>query len=266
MLKISSIFIIMKIIAALLTIGVLISFITSSVLAQGSGVAQSLPILDKDAKDGHIISASGNGYTLSKTAYDPGIVGVVTDNPAVLVRVKNKDGVYPVSSSGTVQVFVTSANGFIKKDDLITSSKTPGVGMKATETGFILGTALQDFQSTNPQETGKIQVALNMRYAVSAKSAGKIHKSLKDAFSLSTIAALERPSDVFKYVFSGLLILICIGLGVLIFGRSAGLGIEALGRNPRASFKITMGIVINVIITTAIIIGGLGVTYFILLS
>lgn len=255
----------MKIIAALLTIGVLISFITSSALAQGLGVAQSLSILDPGIKDGHIISASSNGYVLSKTPYDPGIAGVVTDNPAVVVRLKNKTGVYPVSSSGIVSVYVSLDGGPIKKDDLITSSKKAGVGMKATETGFVLGIALEPFNGAQG-EVGKIQVALNMRYAISAKSAGKIHKSLKDAFSLSTIAALERPSDVFKYVFSGLLILICIGLGVLIFGRSAGLGIEALGRNPRASFKITIGIVINVIITTAIIIGGLGVTYFILLS
>ncbi|MBI2596706.1 hypothetical protein HYW41_00935 [Candidatus Daviesbacteria bacterium] len=245
--------------------------IFTALLIASLGVAQSLPILDTNVKDGYIISASQTGYVLSKAPYDPGIVGVVTDNPAMLIRVKNKEGVHPVSSSGIVSVYVSSDGGPIKKDDLITSSKKAGVGMKATETGFVLGTALEDCSSTPGVEgvggsCGKIKVALNMRYAVSAKSAGKIGKSLKDAFSLSTIAALERPSDVFKYVFSGGLVLVSIALGVLIFGRSATLGVEALGRNPRASFKITMGIVMNVAITVAIIIGSLGVTYFILLS
>lgn len=255
----------MKIFAALFILGVLIVNITALALAEGLGVAQSLSIPGKDIKDGYIISASNTGYSLSQSAYDSGMVGVVTDNPALLVRVKNKESVYPVSSSGTVSVFVTAENNPIKKDDLITSSEKPGIGMKAAETGFVLGTALEDFQPAN-SEIGKIKVALNPRYVVSAKSAGKISKSLKDAFSLSTIAALERPSDVFKYVFAGGLILVSIVLGVLIFGRSAGLGIEALGRNPRASVKITTGIIINVFITVAIIIGGLGATYFILLS
>ncbi len=226
-------------------------------------VAQYLPVAGDKIEDGDIVSASGKGYALSQVPYDPGMVGVVTENAAIILGGEDQQGYYPVSNSGVVSIKVSNENGEIKKGDLITASTKPGVGMKATNSGFVLGQAQEDFSG---KETGKIQTSVNLRYAISANSNARVFKGLKDVFSLSAIAALEKPTDVIKYVIAAALVLVSIFLAVLTFGRSAALGVEALGRNPRAGHKITLGIVINVLISLGIVGAGVVGTYFILLS
>src|ERR1700704_5995261 len=112
------------------------------------GIANYLPITDKNVKDGDIVSFSPKGYFLSKSEYDALIVGVVTDNPAISLEISGSEKGYPVVSSGNAYVNVVTLAGDIKKGDPITTSGTPGVGMKATRTGYILGAALESYSNS----------------------------------------------------------------------------------------------------------------------
>ncbi len=69
---------------------------------------------------------------------------------------RGNGGGSPVALAGRISVLVTDENGSIKAGDPITSSSTPGYGMKATEAGPIVGYALGDF------EEGKGKVAVNI--------------------------------------------------------------------------------------------------------
>jgi F0F1-type ATP synthase membrane subunit c/vacuolar-type H+-ATPase subunit K len=69
---------------------------------------------------------------------------------------------------------------------------------------------------------------------------------------------------VFKYFIAALIVFASFFFGFYIFGRVAGKGVEALGRNPLASKMIEMGIVMNVVITVVIILSGLGLALVIL--
>jgi hypothetical protein len=51
----------------------------------------------------------------------------------------------PVALSGRVPVKVSTENGPIKTGDSLTASSTPGIAMKATKAGVVLGVAMQDF-------------------------------------------------------------------------------------------------------------------------
>lgn len=226
------------------------------------GIANNVPIKGDNIKNGDIVSSSEGGYVLSKTPYDPLVIGVVTTNPAVSLSIEGSDdNTYPVVSSGNVEINVTTQNGNIKIGDLITSSNTPGAGMKAKQTGYVLGRALDNFTSDSKSEVGRINIALNLHYSYSSANTPS---SLKDLFSLSVLATYESPSAVFKYIVAGVVILLSFILGVISFGRVANTGVEALGRNPLAGRMIQFGIVLNVLITLSIIAAGFGMAYLII--
>ena len=83
-------------------------------------------------------SNNGDEYDISSRTYQEGIVGIATGNNN---PVKRDDRIV---FSGVAEVKINRENGLIKKGDPITSSSEPGVGMKATESGMILGIALED--------------------------------------------------------------------------------------------------------------------------
>lgn len=226
------------------------------------GIANYVPIEGDNVQNGDIISSNDKGYFLSKAPYDPLVIGVVSTKPAVSLNLVAEDSsTYPVVTSGNVEVNVTSINGDIKEGDFIASSVVPGAGMKAKQTGYVIGRALEPYINSDPKVVGSINIALNLHYSYSSD---KTANSLKDILSLSILASYESPSAVFKYVVAGVVILLSFILGVVSFGRVANTGVEALGRNPLAGKMIQMGIVLNVLITLAIIVAGFGMAFLII--
>jgi hypothetical protein len=74
---------------------------------------------------------------------------------------------YAVAVSGNQMVKVTNENGPINIGDyLTTSDKFPGFAMKATRSGKVLGQALSSFTSANSNDSGLINVRLNVSYAL----------------------------------------------------------------------------------------------------
>lgn len=227
------------------------------------GIANYFPIEDKNVKDGDIISFSSAGYFLSKTPYDPMVVGVVVKNPAISLSSEGDNKTKPVIGKGDTYINVSAENGSIKKGDPITTSTTPGAGMKATRSGYVVGTALEDFSSNNPKEVKQIAVTLNIHYYYTkAEDASKV--GLRDILNLSAMATYESPSAVFKYLIAGMVVVLSCILGFISFGRIANSGIEALGRNPLAGRTIQIGIFLNVAITIAIIGSGIAMAYFVM--
>src|SRR5690606_6208547 len=88
----------------------------------------------------------------------------------------------PVALSGRVPVKVNLENGPIKRGDYLTLSSTPGVAMKATESGQTIGVALQNY--TEETETNTIVTFVNLSYQRLSTNiqAGKI--TLETAWSI----------------------------------------------------------------------------------
>lgn len=228
------------------------------------GIAQYLPIEDKEVRAGSIISSTSKGFFLSRKLYDNNVIGVVSDKPAIsfdITQVGSKVKRYQVVTVGTVGINVSTMNGAVKKGDLVTSSIIPGVGMKATRTGFVLGTALDNMTSSNPQEVKKVNVVLNLR---TVSSASTIRTPLLDLSNLSALALLEDPILAFRYILAALILLLSFILGFVAFGRVASRGVEAIGRNPLAARMIQLGVALNVLVTIAIIGAGIVVAILIL--
>ncbi len=101
-----------------------------------------------------------NVVTKSKTAYQQGMIGVYSASPALLVGGQTvlggagnlTDNKIPVALAGRVPVKVSDENGPIQAGDYLTSSSIPGVAMKATKPGPVIGQALEglDFNTGAP--------------------------------------------------------------------------------------------------------------------
>ncbi len=239
----------------------LVPFISSYAQDVSFGVATFIPIAGKIINNGAIVSSTNKGFALSDRPYDPLMFGVVTLNPAVSFGGNGSKTKYPVLSTGEVYVIVSTENGPIKKGDPITSSTVPGVGMKAAKSGYVVGNAQADYNAPSSKLTGLVPLSINIHFYATKSGIGN---SILDVFNFSLLAASDEPLTVFKYVIAVLVVVLSFVLGFLSFGKTASNGIEALGRNPLAAKMIQLGIIFNVIITVAIVSGGVVIALFIL--
>jgi F0F1-type ATP synthase membrane subunit c/vacuolar-type H+-ATPase subunit K len=225
------------------------------------GVARSVEVKEKDVKDGNILTATDTGAVLSSIPYDPHVLGVVARDAAIVISsTEIQDGI-PVISNGQVYVLVSSRDGNIKKGDLLTTSTMAGVAVKAVGSGYVIGTALEDYENSDTQKAEKIAVDLDLHY-FNAKPT--FPGSLTDIFKIAILPTKEGPSPLFKYIIAAIVVLGSFTFAFLTFGRTAAKGVEALGRNPAASNKIHLGIIFNVAVVIVIVLTGLAVAFLIL--
>lgn len=234
---------------------------TGQTAVAGLGVARMVEAKDKNVKDGSILSSSPNGAILSNVPYDSQVLGVVTRDAGITLSSTNESNGVPVISDGTVNVLVSTQQGAIKKGDQITTSTIAGIGVKATKSGYVLGSALEDYTNPDPKKTGTIVVTLGLHYFNSKPTfAG----TLSDIFKIALLPTKDSPSPIFKYIVAALVVLGSLTLGFISFGRTAAKGVEALGRNPAASAVIHLGIIFNVGIVVIIAGAGLLIAFLIL--
>jgi len=224
-------------------------------------IATYLPVNGNHIEDGDIVIATAKGYYLSSTAYDPQVYGVVTDNPAIVLKSNAQQKGYPVVSNGVVYVKVDGRNGNIKKGDFIATSTIPGAGMKATQSAYVLGEALADATFKNPADIVKIPVNMNLHYL---ETNSPVQSSLLDIFHLSAIATYEQPTQVVRYLMAAIIAIISFVFGFVIFARAINTGIQALGRNPLAGRMIQLSILFNVVLVMIIIMTGVFLVYLVL--
>ncbi|MFY9457368.1 MAG: hypothetical protein WAP23_00325, partial [Candidatus Spechtbacterales bacterium] len=135
---------------------------SSSVKSDGNDVAELMASEDFSILPGDMVAVTDQGLTLRKTnkPYDRSIVGVVSTDPGIVLgRAENGRNV-PVALTGRVSLKVSVENGPIVSGDAITSSSKPGVGMKATKPGRVVGIALEPYD-TQADVAGKITILIN---------------------------------------------------------------------------------------------------------
>jgi hypothetical protein len=254
----------MRLFAGIICIGLILFFLPFLVGAQqfSTGIARYANVEGSNPQDGDIITATSTGFALAQKPYDSKVQGVIVDKPAIYFQSSDDAGKkYTYLSEGDVVVRVSTVNGTIRRGDVLTTSEKPGIAMKAAKSGYIIGTAQEDYAAPSPERIGKIRMAFGVRYVAAREG---LSTSLFDIFNLSAMATYEQPLTVFKYVLAGIIAIISLCFGFLYFGRIAAMGIEALGRNPLASRMIQLGIFLNVVLTAMIIGGGIFISILIL--
>ena len=95
----------------------------------------------------------------SQKPYDEMVVGVIRKAETIKL---DKSQIYmsPLIICGISDVKFNSENGAIKKGDPLTSSSTPGEAMKATQSGMIIGIAMEDA----PSSSGLVKIRVMIQY------------------------------------------------------------------------------------------------------
>ena len=116
---------------------------------------------------GDLVSADPSlpaGVQQSSVPYDNTLLGVISTQPGSVLGAGPGTGVPElVALTGRVPVMVTNDNGDIHAGDYLTSSDLPGVAMRSTQPGRVVGMAMEDF-APDPADgttTGSILAFVN---------------------------------------------------------------------------------------------------------
>lgn len=123
--------------------------------SEGFDISEAISAAD-DVEVGDLVSAdpaTSQRVVRSRAPYDPALLGVITSQPAIAIGAT--DGNRHIALAGRVAVRVCRENGPIRRGDHLTSSSHPGIAMKATGAGRIVGVALGEFDG---QGEGKVVV------------------------------------------------------------------------------------------------------------
>ncbi len=118
-------------------------------ISAGGGADLAENFSSKNQLDpGTVVVMGDYGYRSIKPSskvYDKTVVGVVSENPAIIMSEVDFGYKTPIALAGVVKVKVASS---VHKGDLLTSSDIEGYAMKAEEykPGAIIGKALEDFE------------------------------------------------------------------------------------------------------------------------
>lgn len=234
-----------------------------SAMAQDSAVGVAIPIsLKEQGSDGDLVCTVEGGYGLCKIGYDTSVYGVITDNPAVSFDMTGVENAKMVITSGKVKVNVSSINGNITAGDFVTSSEKSGIGQRADRSGYVLGTALESYQSGSPDSIGKILVLINIHPAIGL---GTARSNLIQVLRQGSGAAILEPLSALRYLLAAIIVIAAFLMGFIYFGRVARSGIEAIGRNPLASRIIQFNVILHILISIVIVLVGLAIAYLILI-
>lgn len=140
--------------------------IAFSLVELGADVAENYYTTDISMQPGDLVaidSSMASGVKKSSRAYDKQVLGVVSTLPGLVLNDYSKytDGadvqvgdsgsskLVPIALSGRIPVKVSRENGAVKAGDYLTASSIPGVAMKATKAGPIIGQAISDYDDAN---------------------------------------------------------------------------------------------------------------------
>ncbi len=171
----------------------------------GGGVTYASPEADyaelfggirSEFEEGDVIAIGTNGQVV-KAESDSPLLGVFSAHPNTLGNWKEgweEDGnLVPAGLLGQIETKVSAENGSIVPGDPLTSSSTPGVAMKATSSGPIVGKALEAYGGSG---VGKIMVFVSTGWYVAPLSEGGEQIADLSDISVSSLTTSTIHTDV----------------------------------------------------------------------
>jgi hypothetical protein len=141
----------------------------------GSDLSESFNInaAEKKLDAGMIVSIDQKNpgeLTLSAQAYDKKVAGIISGaggvKPGMVMGQRGSvaDGKHPVALSGRVYCWMDAeAGGAIKPGDMITTSATPGYGMKAADHALASGAIIGKAMTALAQGKGLVLVLVSLQ-------------------------------------------------------------------------------------------------------
>lgn len=173
----------------------------TSIRGSGADLAELYGTYDTSLQAGDVVTLDADmkaGVKKTTRAYDPQVMGIVSTVPGIVIGDVEDPGATPVmlALAGRVPLKVSLENGPIKKGDYLTPSSTPGVAMKATKAGVIIGQAMTTYD--DPALPAYIVVFIKMDHGQGSKLSELIQDpsvASSTAASMGTATSLETTDD-----------------------------------------------------------------------
>ena len=241
--------------------------------AQSFDIASIYQINDEEATTGDIVSSvTGKGLVRSDVAYDNNIFGVIQDTPVIVFKEVEEDTGKSIVRQGDAVVKVTNYNGDIEPGVQITTSPIKGFGMKATQSGYVVGVVTSEFRPAGKTthegkeyDTGIVNIAMKIEFAEISEPRN-VSRSLSylNAAIFRNVQDPEKFFNFLKYITAVVIGVSSFAIGFFTFSRAIPKGIEAIGRNPLAKGAIEFSIILNLILTIVTVSVGLIISILVL--
>lgn len=213
--------------------------------AQGvSSIAQGFQTTDTNIVEGALVSLKSdtpNSVELANPERADQLIGIVGENP--LIELSDGTNSVQVVTSGVTQALVSDINGNVQPGDKITASPIEGVGMKATQTGVVVGTAQANLEEVNTSERtitdkegkqqtvkiGVVPVQVDTVFFTGIASGSSFVPGVLQ--ELANSIAGHQVSALRIMIAALLLLLLLVSVVVLIYS-SVRSSIISIGRNP----------------------------------
>jgi hypothetical protein len=238
-------------------------------------ITQGFQTEETNLSTGALVSlkdGTANTVELANTSRAAKLVGVVGEN--AFLELSDDDSSVQVVTNGAASALVSDLNGEIKAGDRITPSPIAGVGMKATQSGVIVGTASGDMTDTDSvdrtitaqdgdQQTvriGLVPAQINVAAYITGEGDSAVPSFLQN---FANAIAGRNVSPVRILVASLLTILLFASVTVLLYSAVRS-SIISIGRNPLSEHALRRTLFQVGLTVFGIIIGGLLLIYAIL--
>jgi hypothetical protein len=202
-------------------------------------LAEIYPTNDVSLESGDIVSFDpemGYGVKKSDVSSKGQILGVVSTKPALLIGGTENEGVsgVPVALSGRVPVKVSTENGKIKKGDNLILSSIPGVAMRTTKSGAVIGQAITDFSG---DDIGAVMVFVKNSFVAGDTAGMSDGKALLQGLTNGSVTP-ESSADLSQFTADR----IVAGLDVVtpsLTAQTASVGSLSVSENLKVSAPAT---------------------------
>ena len=223
--------------------------------AATSAIAQSFRTQSQTIANAALVaSQKGSTDTIEPgtTANASRLIGVVGEKP--LIELSGGEKGVQVVTSGITPVLVSDINGKVAIGDKITASPIEGVGMKATESTVVVGTAQEDLDrvataartitdkkgASHEVHIGQLAVQVGVAYyaATGGGSSAYVPEFLQN---LANSIAGKNVSPIRVMVAGLIVLLIFISVTVLLYSAVRS-SLLSIGRNPLSENAVRKGL------------------------
>lgn len=263
--------------SATLALTILLLGVTSLRVEGASSIAQGFSTDDAAIVSGALVglkAGSENSVELGSSANIDRLLGIAGQDS--LIELSGGEGKVQVVTTGAAVALVSDLNGDIKAGDHITASPIAGVGMKATTTTVVIGTAQADFSSADKQSrtisdkegnqktvnVGAISLQVGKVFYEPTQESGLfVPRGLQDF--ANNIAG--RSVSPMRIIIVGLLVIFVFVTVIAMLYSSVKSSIVSLGRNPLSEHAVhksllQVGITVIGVMVFTVIVGYLILT------
>jgi hypothetical protein len=261
----------------LIGVAVCVSILLVTPVLAESAISQGFNVADgQKLSNGLIVSLDDKATSVSKSSTENAktMVGVVSDDSLLELTTDKKQT--QVVTSGTVFVAVSEINGLIQAGDQITASPLEGVGMLATDEGYVVGIAQSSFSDAQNVTTqtvrskasqdkqvkvGMIPVQIGVTQFKDSSKESSILPSFLTKLA-NEIAGKEVP--VARVLAAALILLLGSVASAGLLFVSVRSSMISIGRNPLAAPAVHRGLFEVMFISLGVLLAMLCAVYLIL--